>query len=62
MSWIHKRINRRQSIIIDQYIDNCLFVNSLEYYIEVLRIPKNMMFGGYRNTCYDSRKKENYDR
>ena len=54
---IHRKINLRQSVLIDTYL-TAMFWDTARPLKEVMfkEIPKNMRYGGFRNTCYDIRE------
>jgi len=54
---IHDKINLKQASLVESYLNYIIFSDIKENRYLSKRIAKNMMYGGYRNTCYDFRDK-----
>ena len=52
---IHNRINDRQTILILAYYESIFTISRSLHKKAHKVIPKNMRYGGHRNTCYDFR-------
>lgn len=54
ISDIHFLINLRMYRVIDRYLKSLHFSElSVKEIRHKLKIPKNLTYGGHRNTCYD---------
>lgn len=50
---IHEKINKRQAKIIRIYIASLIWNSITIKNFCDKNVPKNLRYGGYRNTCYD---------